>query len=98
VTSGQGSGDRRIAAAAAPQNDLLVAYVPPDGTGQRTFSVDLSRMRPPARARWFDPATGTFIPVRQALSPSPKVVLETPGANGSGVNDWVLLVEAPPAD
>ncbi|HEY6947850.1 MAG TPA: DUF4038 domain-containing protein, partial [Gemmatimonadales bacterium] len=97
VTSGQGSGDRRIAAAATPENDLLVAYVPPDGTGRRRFGVDLSRMRPPVRARWFDPSTGAFVPVRRPLAPAQEAELETPGANGSGVNDWALLVEAPPA-
>jgi len=95
VTSGQGSGDRRIAAAAAPENDLLVAYVPPDGTGERTFSLDLSRIRRPARARWFDPSNGAFHPLQ--LPASGNAELRTPGANGSGVNDWVLLVESWPA-
>lgn len=97
VTAGQGSGDSRIAAAATPENDLLVAYVPPDGTGPRTFSVDVSRIRRPARARWFDPSTGAFSPVQSPLAASGSAELRTPGANGSGVNDWVLLVDQQPA-
>jgi uncharacterized protein DUF4038/collagenase-like protein with putative collagen-binding domain len=96
LTSGKGSRDGRIAAAATAEGDLLVAYVPPDGTGQRAFSLDLSRMRRPARARWFDPASGAFSPAEPPLPAGGSAELRTPGANGSGVNDWVLLVESQP--
>jgi hypothetical protein len=95
VTSGKGSEDDRIVAAATAEGDLLVAYVPPDGTAPRRFGLDLSRFRRPARARWYDPSTGAFLPARLPQPVGGTVELETPGANGSGVNDWALLLEAP---
>jgi hypothetical protein len=93
VTSGEGWGQRRIAAAATPEGDLLVAYVPPTGSGPRSFAVDLSRMRNAARGRWYDPSTGGWVPIPRALPNSPGVTLETPGTNGAGANDWGLAVE-----
>src|SRR5438105_1950393 len=51
-------GERRIVAAATREGDLLVAYVPPTGSRSRSFTLDLSGMRGPARARWYDPSTG----------------------------------------
>jgi hypothetical protein len=95
ITSGQGRGQKHIAAAATPEGDLLVAYVPPAGSGSRSFEVDLSRMRAGGRARWYDPSTGGWTPVSGTLSSSAGVALQTPGANGAGANDWVLVVEAP---
>ena len=95
VTSGQTSRGGHIAVAAAPEHDLLVAYVPPDGAGPRTFALDVSGIARPARARWYDPSTGAFRP-GPALAPGvTEAVLETPGRNGSGVNDWVLLIDTP---
>jgi hypothetical protein len=92
VTSGQWPdrwfGQRHIAAAATPEGDLLVAYVPPAGSGSRSFALDLSRMRGDRRARWYDPSTGGWRPASIADH------FDTPGANGSGTNDWVLVIEA----
>ena len=95
ITSGQGSGARYIAAAATAEGDLLIAYIPPAGSGSRRFAVDLSRMHPGRRARWYDPSTGGWMPLPGTLSMSAGVQLETPGDNASGANDWVLLIEAP---
>lgn len=94
VRSGQGSGSRHIAVAASREGDLLVAYLPPDGTGARGFTLDLASMRRPARARWYDPSTGAFLP-GGTLAPSREAALVSPGKNASGVNDWVLLVDTP---
>ncbi len=95
VTSGQRSGQGHIAAAVTSAGDLLVAYLPPDGTRSRTFALDLSRMRGAGRARWYDPSTGGWVPASSNLRGSAGVVFETPGANGAGANDWVLVIEAP---
>jgi hypothetical protein len=95
ISSWQFWGQRRIVAAATREGDLLVAYVPPTGSGSRSFAVDLSRMRGPSRARWYDPSTGAWVPGAGILPASAGVALETPGANGAGANDWALVVEAP---
>jgi hypothetical protein len=94
ISSGQGWGQKHIAAAATPEGDLLVAYVPPTGSGPRSFALDLSRMRAAGRARWYDPSTGRWMPVPVTLPRSAGVALQTPGANGAGANDWALVVEA----
>jgi len=95
VSSWQWWGQNHIAAAATREGDLLVAYFPPTGRGSRSLAIDLSRMRGPARARWYDPSTGGWVPVAGLLPASGGIALETPGANGAGTNDWALVVEAP---
>jgi hypothetical protein len=95
IASGQRWGRKHLAAAATPEGDLLVVYVPPDGDGPRAFAVDLSRMRSASTGRWYDPSTGAFLPLAGALPRSAAVEVETPGRNGAGANDWVLIVESP---
>ena len=94
ITSGQRRGQDHIAAAATPEGDLVVAYVPPSRTSSRSFAVDLSRMHSGGAARWYDPSTGGSIPLPGNLPRSAAVELKTPGTNGGGANDWVLVVEA----
>jgi hypothetical protein len=86
VTAGQGTGLGHIAAAGTDDGTRLVAYVPP-GSGQRTFTVDLGLLRPRRTVRWVDPTTGES----RAVAGNPATVT-TPGANASGVTDWVLDV------
>ena len=94
VGSWQFWGQRRIVAAATRERDLLVAYVPPTGNAPRYLTLDLSRMRGPKRARWYDPSAGTWVQVAGMLPASAGVAMETPGASASGANDWALAVEA----
>jgi len=94
IASGQSSGQKHIAAAATPDGDLLVAYVPPSGTGARKFAVDLSRLRAAPAARWYDPSTGGWMPISGNVPRSAAAGFETPGTNGAGANDWVLVIEA----
>ena len=95
IAAGQLPGDRHIAVAASPEGDLLLAYVPPNAAGIRNFALDLSYVRRGTRARWYDPSTGVFLPGARLPSKEAEVELESPGKNGSGVNDWVLLVDTP---
>ncbi len=96
VTSGQGWGGlKHIAAAATPEGDLLVAYIPPTGDGSRKFELDLSRMRGGARARWYDPGSGAWLPLDTRLAAATGAAFETPGGNAAGANDWVLILESP---
>jgi hypothetical protein len=95
IASGQRWGRKHIAAAATPEGDLLVAYVPPAGDGPRRFALDLSRMRRAGTGRWYDPSTGAWVPLPGTLPRSAGVEVETPGRNGAGANDWVLVIQAP---
>jgi hypothetical protein len=65
VTSGRGNWGQLdfITAAITEKREWLLAYVPVMKTGERTFSVNLAAMAGPARARWFDPATGTNLAI-----------------------------------
>ena len=93
VTHGGGTvrGSDYIAAAASLDGRLLVAYVPADGAG--TFEVDLRAMSAPSKARWFDPASGDYRPIADALPNDRPRAFSIPGTNASGTRDWVLVVE-----
>jgi hypothetical protein len=97
VTWGQRWGEGHIAVASTREGDLVVAYVPPTGDPDRQFRVDLTGLRRPARARWFDPVRGSFTRARAVNEPPGEVRFEVPGRNASGLDDWVLLVETVPA-
>ncbi len=84
-----------IAAAASRDGSLLVAYVPPAGAG--SFDVDVRAMRGPARARWFDPAGGSWHPIADALPNTAPHTFRLPGRNTAKDRDWVLVLDASPA-
>jgi hypothetical protein len=70
---------------------LAMAYCPTS----TTLTVDLTRFARPIVAKWYDPATGTFLAV--AGSPfrnSGTHQFVSPGANGDGNTDWVLVLDA----
>jgi hypothetical protein len=92
VTSGGGTagGQDYVAAAATPDGKALVAYVPPTGTTARTFTVDLGATSTPVTAYWYNPTSGASV----AIGTFPTGGLQqfsTPGDNGTGTNDWVLV-------
>lgn len=81
-----------VAASISPSGNLSVIYVPPDHTG--AFTVNMAAMRGRVRARWFDPSNGQF----QDVVGTPFIGVNsksftTPGSNGAGDADWVLLLE-----
>lgn len=95
VTAGAGAidSDNYVAAAATPLGDLLVAYIGPGHTGSVT--IDMTKLRGSASARWFDPTSGTYT----AVSGSPFANAGTraftpPGNNSAGAGDWVLQFDA----
>jgi chitodextrinase len=100
VTAGYGTfseggalGDNDyLTAARTPDGALVMAFMPTI----RTITVDMSTLGAPAYASWYDPTTGTSIPV--AGSPFPNGGsrdFTPPGPNGDGDGDWVLVLEAP---
>ncbi len=97
VTDGGGTTDFDFITAAVTANGrLLVAYVPPGGHpgSIRTFTIDMSFLAGPARARWFNPATAQYSVIAKNLPNAGGHVFTTPGNNGSGYSDWVLVIDS----
>jgi hypothetical protein len=68
--------------------------VPSTKTDKRTLTVGMSRLSGPARARWYNPTSGTFTDIANSpLANSGSRDFTTPGDNGTGANDWVLILE-----
>jgi hypothetical protein len=81
-----------VAAAATPGGTLLVAYVPP--THQGPIEVDMRAMTGLTRARWFDPTSGSYTSIGNNLANAGSRSFTTPGNNGAGATDWVLVLDA----
>ncbi|MDH7568275.1 MAG: DUF4038 domain-containing protein [Armatimonadota bacterium] len=103
VTSGYGTfgnddrtpGGDYVAAARSGDGRLVIAYVPSTGTAPRAITVNMEKLSGEADARWYNPTQGVFTPV--AGSPLPnrgERPFTTPGDNGTGANDWVLVLQA----
>jgi hypothetical protein len=82
-----------ITAAITEHGDWLLAYVPNTEQGPRTFAVDLSMMAGPARARWFDPATGNYVAIGDGYANRGTKVFTTPGKRDDDTDDWVLVLD-----
>jgi Protein of unknown function (DUF4038) len=93
ITSGGGtSGNQNfVTAAANPDGNLLLAYIPPAGASSITIAS--GAMAKKYTARWVDPTVGldgatvigSFSPGSQAFT--------TPGNNAYGAADWLLLLQ-----
>lgn len=96
VTSGAGQstpqGDDYVAAAAARDGTLLVAYLPPAHTGSVT--IDMSALVGEAHARWLNPTTGAYTEIASKLPAKGTRVFTPPASNGSSYDDWVLTLDA----
>ncbi|HWA85127.1 MAG TPA: DUF4038 domain-containing protein [Opitutus sp.] len=87
---------RHIVAAATEDRTWLVVYTPPSPwvpTSTRFFTVDFTLMVGPVRARWFNPATGGYTLAAASLPNTEPHRFVTPGDNGTGTNDWVLVCD-----
>jgi hypothetical protein len=70
---------------------LGMAYMP----SLRPLKVDLSQLRGPVIARWYDPSRGAFSPIKGSPFPnSGHSDFIPPGNNADGDGDWVLVLEA----
>jgi hypothetical protein len=80
-----------VTAARSRDGSLVMAYLPKS----RPITIDMSKLRAPSNAQWFDPSRGTYLPI--AGSPFANAgtrKVEPPGPNGDGDEDWVLVLEA----
>jgi hypothetical protein len=97
VTAGGGTKGAMDWVTSAVNGDgtTLMAYIPTTGgTGARTITVDMAAMSGPARARWWDPASGAYTLIGTGYANSGTRSFTSPGTNGGGQNDWVLLLGA----
>lgn len=95
VATGRGDGTRFIAAAWTPHRTLALLYIPAEGAGSREFTLNLDSFPGPVTASWLNPAKdGPLRPHRQVLPQRDQENIATPGDNGTGVNDWVLILES----
>src|SRR5262249_5914335 len=91
-----GTTDHVVSAVTSDGRSLL-AYVPPTRKAGTRFTVDMSSLIGPSRARWFDPGSGAYKEITGG--PFPNVggrTFETPGVNAAGDRDWVLQLQVTP--
>jgi len=68
--------------------------VPSTGIGKRELSVDLAQLTGKITAHWFNPVDGSCIHIPGSPFPNTGIqVSTTPGDNGTGTDDWLLLLE-----
>jgi hypothetical protein len=87
------AGDNYVTAAVTPDGSLGMAYLPKGGT----LTVAMSKLQHGVTARWFDPSANTF----KAIAGSPfsntgSQQFSSPGKNGAGDPDWLLVLETTP--
>ena len=82
--------------AAAASGAALLAYLPSTGTGTRTITVQMGVLGAYARGRWYNPTSGAYTDLTggaYTLANSGTHAFTTPGNNGTGTNDWVLVLD-----
>ena len=101
VTAGHGTFSDRgyvednsyLTAARTPDGQLALAYVPTI----RTITVDMAQLSGPVTAQWYDPSTGVYTSINGSPFPnSGSRFFTSPGNNGGGDGDWVLVLEVVP--
>jgi hypothetical protein len=94
VTDGYGSGVGTALSAQTPDKRLSVTYVPSTGTGPRALTLHMGQVSGPITARWYNPTDGQSTSISDLRQPlSNTHVLRTPGDNGTGTNDWLLVIQ-----
>jgi hypothetical protein len=95
VAEGFGSGTTTALSACTADGKLSVTYIPSTGSGARELRIALGRFAKPVTARWYNPTNGKFVEV-EGSPYSNRVThrLRTPGDNGTGTNDWALILDA----
>jgi hypothetical protein len=80
-----------VTAGRTPDGSLVMAYLPT----LRTVTVDLTKLRGPVTARWYDPSRGVYTAIEGSPLPNTGTrTLTPPGKSGDGDGDWVLGLEA----
>jgi hypothetical protein len=62
-------------------------------------TIDMTRLKGPARARWFDPSNGTYTVIAASpLANTGSRNFTPPGNNYDGDGDWLLALETTRSD
>jgi hypothetical protein len=92
-SSGYVASNNYLTAARTTDGTLVVAYTPVLGQ----FTVDMSKLSGSAVARWYDPSSGTYVPINGSpFSNSGARNFTPPGNNADGDGGWVLVLETTP--
>jgi hypothetical protein len=87
-----GKDDYATAAYMADGSFMLI-YIPPTGVKSRVLSIDVSRMKRTIHLQWYNPTNGLFSNANQLIE-NGLLHITSPGDNGEGANDWVLVMKA----
>lgn len=93
LVEGLGPEDDRAVAALADEGSFALLYLP----SSRRVTLDLGQLAGPrVVARWYDPSDGRYLAVPGSPFPSRGMRQFTPDpeSNGSGFDDWALLLES----
>jgi len=89
ASSGNVESSNYVTTAATPDGRLAISYLPAGGT----ITVDMGRFAGAVRAHWYDPTRGVYSAVSGSPFPNAKAVdFASPGKNGDGDSDWVLVL------
>jgi hypothetical protein len=78
-------------ASKTPDGAFVVAYMPT----ARTITVNLTSLKAPAKAKWFDPTNGAYTSIAGApFANTGTRQFTPPGNNHEGDSDWVLVLDA----
>lgn len=97
VTSGFGTfgGSTYVTAARSSSGGLVMTYIPSTGTGGRAITVNMAKLSSPVSGRWYNPTSGVYTTISGSpLKNTGSRTFTTPGDNGTGANDWLLLLQA----
>jgi len=88
--SGYVADNNYVTAARTPDGTLAIAYMPTAGT----ITVNLASFSNAVTARWYDPSTGSYIPISGSPFPNTGTQNFTPSGNNSdGDGGWALVLE-----
>lgn len=91
VNTGAWNTDTYAQSALAADGSLAVVYIPPNGSGSQSVTVDLSQFSGAVSASWYDPTSGATTGIG-SFANSGTQAFASSGNNASGDNDWVLLL------
>ncbi len=91
ANSGSINASDYVTTGRAPDGSLVMAFCPTT----TTITVDMTQMKGLTKARWFDPSKNTFTTIKGSpFGNSGTHDFTTPGTDGDGNLDWVLVLES----
>ena len=94
LVASQGPSGPAPVAASTADGRLTVVYIPANGGTRIDLTLNLHLLAGTLTARWFNPAQdGPLREEGSVIINADGQRLATPGDNGAGANDWVLVLE-----